>query len=107
MLALVFAAVLPLLPDQVVAPPPAAPAPPRAAPALRSFSQLFAVPIAPGDEGKETTVETAGVRVRRKVVCGTTILIVDGKVDPKMILAPKGQDVDPRMPRVPKPLCGR
>jgi hypothetical protein len=106
MLALVLAAVLPLLPaDQG-----SSAAPDRVQPVLptRSFSQLFTVQDLPstGDK-KVVTLETPRPGPKKKVVCGMTLIIVDGSVDPKMAIAPKGgKDVDPGMPRVPKPMCG-
>jgi hypothetical protein len=110
MLAPVFAALLLLLPSGQ-APPPSAPNPPQRAPLLpaRSFSRLFTLQDAPptGD-GKNTIVlEDGRIGARKKVVCGMTLIIVDGSIDPKMAIAPRsGGDPDPGMRRVPKPMCG-
>lgn len=45
--------------------------------------------------------------VKRKVVCGTTVIIVDNEIDPKFILVPKGGSTEFSIRRVPKPLCGK
>ena len=62
----------------------------------------------PKTDGKKTVVVDAPQpRAKKKVICGMTVIIVDGRIDPKMAIAPKdGRDVDPGMPRVPKPMCG-
>jgi hypothetical protein len=107
MLALVLAAVLPLLPlDQ--GPPSAAPdgVPPLLP--TRAMTRLFSVQDlpSPGDK-KSAVVESPKPRPKKKVVCGMTLIIVDGSIDPKMAIAPKGKDIDPGMRRVPKPMCGQ
>jgi hypothetical protein len=108
MLALVLAAVLPLLPaDQLSPQSPAAESAHAAVLTTRSLTRLFTVPLLPpADLKKRFVVEGPGVRVKKRVVCGMTVLIVDGSIDPKMVIAPGWKDVDPRMPRVPKPMCG-
>jgi len=121
MLALALAVLLPFLPAADQAPASSGAPPARvAAPLLpaRSFSQVFAVPdtwfggqrdiLPPKGGGKETmVVPVPQPGMRKKVVCGMTVIIVDGKADPKMAVAPQGgRDVDPGMPRVPKPMCG-
>jgi hypothetical protein len=106
MLALILAAVLPLTPDQAV-PPTSSATTPAAILVPGSFAKLFTLKdLAPPDGKTVVVVPPSTPRVQRKVVCGTTLLIVDGRVDPKMAVAPTGKDVDPRMPRVPKPMCG-
>jgi hypothetical protein len=107
MLALVLAAVLPLLPlDQ--GPPSATPdgVPPLLP--TRAITRLFSVQKMPSP-GDATPAVVAIPRPgpKKKVVCGMTIIIVDGSIDPKMAIAPKAKDIDPRMPRVPKPMCGQ
>jgi len=106
MLALLLAAALPLLPDQV--PTPAAPDQTRPGVlATHPFSRLFPIQEPPtGDLGKAVEARVPARGIKKKVVCGMTLLIVDGSVDPKMAIAPKGKDVDPGMPRVRKPMCG-
>jgi hypothetical protein len=108
MLALVLAAVLPLLPADEMS-PQSLPAQPALSGVLttRSLTQLFSEPLLPPAGGtKLPVVEKPGVRVKKRVVCGMTVLVVDGSSDPKMVITPGGKDVDPRMPRVPKPMCG-
>jgi|WetSurMetagenome_2_1015567.scaffolds.fasta_scaffold121762_2 hypothetical protein len=104
MLTLIVAAALPLLVQQPVqSPNPAQPVPVLAA---RAFAQLFTTQPPPAP-GPTSLPEALKERVRKQVVCGMTLLIVDGRADPKMVVAPKGgRDVDPGMPRVPKPMCG-
>jgi hypothetical protein len=106
MLPLVLAVMLPLLPDQG----PPAPSPGTAQSAVvvaRAYAQLFGITPTPPGDGTPTVVVGGGKRrVEKKIVCGTTILTVDGSIDPKMAIAPGSKDVDPRMPRVPKPMCG-
>jgi hypothetical protein len=108
MLALVLAAVLPLLPsDQVSPQSPPADTTQAGVLTTRSLTRLFSEPMLPPSDGRQPLViEGPGVRVKKRVVCGMTVLIVDGSSDPKMAVAPAGKDVDPRMPRVPKPMCG-
>jgi hypothetical protein len=110
MLALVLAAVLPLLPADQSPPPSRSGDAGQTGPLLapRSLTRLFSVPALPPSDGRKAgVVEAPKERVRKRVVCGMTVLIVDGSADPKMVIAPSaGKDVDPRMPRVPKPMCG-
>lgn len=104
MLALIVAAMLPMLPAAGAETSPLLPA--------RSLSQLFAavadlkqdrdrVPALPAPSAPDKP------RPKTKVVCGTTLIIVDGRSDPKMAIAPpNGREADPGMPRVRKPMCG-
>jgi hypothetical protein len=109
MLALVLSALLPLLPpDQA---PAQLPTPGTAQPrilATRPFSRLFTVPVLPPVDGfKVVVLDPPRSGVKKRIVCGMTVIVVDGSSDPKMALAPdRWKDVDPRMPRVPKPMCG-
>jgi hypothetical protein len=110
MLELVFAALLPLLPSDQASAVAETPSRPGSLLPARSFSQLFTVPEGPAAvDGKKTVaLGPPQPRVKRKVVCGMTLIIVDGsRVDPKMAIGiGGGKDVDPGMPRVPKPMCG-
>jgi hypothetical protein len=104
MLALLFAAALPLLPT-----PRSAPAADQAAaqPLLpaRALSQVFA-PAPPGPDSGEKRADTARRPPKSKVVCGMTLVMVDGSADPKFSISPKGAQGAFPIGRMPKPMCG-
>jgi hypothetical protein len=110
MLALVLAALLPLHPSDQLPPPSASsPSPPGAVLPARSFSRIFTLQDEPSPPGGKTGIVLDGrpAKAQKKVVCGLTIIVVDGRMDPKMAIVPNGGvDIDPRMPRVPPPMCG-
>lgn len=69
---------------------------------------LFDVRILPPNEGRSPMV-TRRSSPRSKVVCGTTIIMVDPEAAPKMPrLTPEGKDgVHYTMRKMPPPACGR
>jgi hypothetical protein len=70
----------------------------------RGFSQLFVVP----DDTPQlfVTPELSKRAEKRKVICGTTVVIVDSQLDPKFVIAPKPGQAEPTIRRVPKSMCG-
>lgn len=110
MLELVFAVMLPLLPSDQTPATAETPSRPGSLLPARALTQLFTVPDDPAARsgGKALSLEVRQPRMKKKVVCGTTLIIVDGnRIDPKMTISSgSGKDVDPGMPRVPKPMCG-
>lgn len=89
-------------PSQAVAAGSADSAPPEVSP--RGFSQLFAVP---GRASQLFVMPESPKRAeKRKVVCGTTVIIVDSRIDPKFVISPKPGQAEPTIRRVPKPMCG-
>jgi len=104
MLALLFAALLPFVPgDQVLGAPTA----PLAQPLIpaRTFSQLFTTAPPAVQPGSSTGADAVRPAPKSKVVCGMTVMMVDGSADPKFALAPKGHGELP-IGRMPKPMCG-
>jgi hypothetical protein len=69
--------------------------------------QLFGTPdSAPPDGRKAVTIPLPFGGARPKVICGTTVIIVDSQIDPKFVIAPGPGAGEPTIRRVPKPLCG-
>ena len=109
MLALVFAALLPILPAEQASQAASAPNAVQPGPLLpaRSLSQLFSLTAPPNPDGRTTGVADARrASPKTKVVCGMTVIIVDGSIDPKMAISPKPDGGEFTIRRMPKPMCG-
>lgn len=113
MLALMVSALLPLVgatqsPRAAPPPRPAAPAANAPSPLLpaHALSQLFVIPDRwKALPGQEATRRRPAVP-RQKVICGMTVVIVDGASDPKFAIPPAPGRGEPMIRRVPKPMCG-
>jgi hypothetical protein len=118
MLTSMLAAALALFPaEQAAQTPPGASGPSQAGAAgsadstrpevsARGFSQLF---VLPGDAPQLFVIPESPKRAekeKRKVICGTTVIIVDSQLDPKFVVAPKPGQAEPTIRRVLKPMCG-
>lgn len=76
----------------------------QAGPSLGGFGVFVWAP--PPEGGTTVTLPTPAGTMKRKVVCGTTVIIVDSELDPEFVIAPKPGAGECTMKRVPKPMCG-
>jgi hypothetical protein len=108
MLALLLAALLPILPADQASKPASRADAPQPAPLLpaRALSQLFTIPAPRPDGTSPLAIAKPTTQPRTKVVCGMTLVIVDGSADPKFAVAPRPGGSEPVIRRVPKPMCG-
>jgi hypothetical protein len=91
--------------------PPASRAEPPTEVVARAFSRLFPAPA--GGQRPPAVVPVpppqpeARPRPRTKVVCGMTVVIVDGESDAPMLKTPPREGVIFPMRRVPPRVCGQ
>ncbi len=74
------------------------------------FSRLFATPLQLHPHvipSPSPRVDAAAHRPRRKVVCGTTLLIVGSEPDPKMVTPKPDRNTRFAMRRYDPPACGQ